>query len=523
MPQKKLILNLNNKIIVFFLAILAFFVNYHYGFIGMMPMDNTVLFNGGYRVLNGYTPFNDYWLVTGPLLDYLNAFFFKLFGISWSTFIIHSSTFNLILAVASYYFFKKMSLPETFSFIYSLLISILFYPVVGTPFVDHHSTFFMILSFYGLILAIKTHNNNYFIYLPIFLCLSFLSKQTPAAYGMITIAIFILTISTFYKKKRAEILVKSTIGTVIALVFLVLFFLTTKININEFFQQYIMYASSIGELRLNNYDFNLLNEIIKYKFVSVFAIFLVTILIKSKIKKSLNLDDFFIVLICISFSAILVLHQLISLNQNFIFFLIPFLCGIFHSYYKKVFNINYFLVTAILICFYASGKYHLRYNEERKFNELENIDISKSIDAKIIDEKLNGLRWITYLNPNNPRKEMNNLIEVMSIFKSEKNNKMLITEYQVISPILDIYDNSPNQWHHPSVSFPLRGSKYFRKYQEYFIDRIKKKNINTIFETREDDKIITALLLNEKCFTTKERLGKMLIKIRLNLSCEELK
>ena len=180
----------------------------------------------------------------------------------------------------------------------------------------------MILSFYGLILAIKTHNNNYFIYLPIFLCLSFLSKQTPAAYGMITIAIFILTISTFYKKKRAEILVKSTIGTVIALVFLVLFFLTTKININEFFQQYIMYASSIGELRLNNYDFNLFNEIIKYKFVSVFAIFLVTILIKSKIKKSLNLDDFFIVLICISFSAILVLHQLISLNQNFIFLVV---------------------------------------------------------------------------------------------------------------------------------------------------------------------------------------------------------
>ena len=41
----------------------------------MMPMDNTVLYNGGYRVLNGYVPFSDYWLVTGPLLDYINAFF----------------------------------------------------------------------------------------------------------------------------------------------------------------------------------------------------------------------------------------------------------------------------------------------------------------------------------------------------------------------------------------------------------------------------------------------------------------
>ena len=68
-------------------------------------MDNTVLYNGGYRVMNGYVPFNDYWLVTGPLLDYLNALFFKIFGVSWKSFIIHSSLINLILALSSYFYF----------------------------------------------------------------------------------------------------------------------------------------------------------------------------------------------------------------------------------------------------------------------------------------------------------------------------------------------------------------------------------------------------------------------------------
>ena len=67
---------------------ISFFVNYHYGFIGIMPMDNTVLFNGGFRILKGYTPFTDYWLVTGPLLDYLNAFFFKSWSISSSAMIL---------------------------------------------------------------------------------------------------------------------------------------------------------------------------------------------------------------------------------------------------------------------------------------------------------------------------------------------------------------------------------------------------------------------------------------------------
>ena len=126
MLQKKLIPIYNNKILIIFLAISAFFINYYYGFIGIMPMDNTVLFNGGYRVLKGYIPFTDYWLVTGPLLDYINALFFKLFGVSWRTYIIHSSIINSLLALFSFYFFQTVNLSKLYSLIYALLISILF-------------------------------------------------------------------------------------------------------------------------------------------------------------------------------------------------------------------------------------------------------------------------------------------------------------------------------------------------------------------------------------------------------------
>ena len=192
MQLKKLIQNYSNFILVSLLAGFSFLINFHYGFIGLMPMDNTVLFNGGFRVLNGYVPFSDYWLVTGPLLDYLNAFFFKILGLSWKTFIIHSSLINLLLAVTSFHFFIKLEVPKIFSFFYSLLISILFYPVVGTPFVDHHSTFFLVLSFYFLIISVKYSKYNYFFFIPSILLLSFLSKQTPAVYGIISITILVL-------------------------------------------------------------------------------------------------------------------------------------------------------------------------------------------------------------------------------------------------------------------------------------------------------------------------------------------
>ena len=108
-------------------------------------------------------------------------------------------------------------------------------------------------------------------------------------------------------------------------------------------------------------------------------------------------------------------------------------------------------------------KYHLRFNENRKFNELENVDLKKALSADVIDESLRGLKWITKAYPDNPEKEIENLKEAMEIIKKNNKKKAIITSYQFIAPALGIYDYSPNQWHHPSVSFPLEGQKYFLK------------------------------------------------------------
>tara|TARA_B100000674_G_scaffold494066_1_gene517792 strand:- start:235 stop:1806 length:1572 start_codon:yes stop_codon:yes gene_type:complete len=522
MQLKKLIQNYSNFISVFLLSVFSFFINYHYGFVGMMPMDNTVLFNGGYRVLKGYVPFSDYWLVTGPLLDYLNAIFFKFLGVSWNTFIIHSSLINSAIALASYFLFTNLKLTNLLSLFYSIQISILFYPVVGTPFVDHHSTFFLILSFYSFIFAINNSNYNFFFLIPPFMLLSFLSKQTPAVYGIISLFFLIIFYCFFDKANYKKILSNSIIGSVISIIILLLFFLITDISINNFFQQYIFFASSIGGERLSLYNFNLINEINNYKFIYFFIGLIGVLLIKIKIKKIFDSKIFLIISSSIVLSLILIFHQMITLNQNFIFFTIPFLCAIFHSFYNQKILSKYFLYFAILICIFSVSKYHIRFNEERKFNELGKVDISKAIDASILDNKLKGLKWITYLNPNNPEDELKNLREVLGILRDEKNKKIIITEYQIIAPILGIYDNSPNQWHHPSVSFPLKGNKYFTIYKKFFIENIKKNKIKFIYETREDNQTITELIISNECFyNKKDRLNKMLIKLEINYSCKD--
>ena len=61
-------------ILIFF----AFFTNYYFGSLGVLPQDTFAYFDTGYRVLNGSVPFKDYWTVSGPFLDYLQAVLFYL-------------------------------------------------------------------------------------------------------------------------------------------------------------------------------------------------------------------------------------------------------------------------------------------------------------------------------------------------------------------------------------------------------------------------------------------------------------
>ena len=165
-------------------------------------MDSFHFFDSGYRVLNGDVPFIDYWLVKGPLLDYIQAVFFYIFGINWQSYVLHASLINALITISTFFVLKNFKLKTTYCFLYSLLFSILAYPSSGTPFIDHHSAFFSLLGIYSLLLAINNQRKLYWMIMPIFLGLAFLSKQVPAAYIILSVG-FILF---FYSINIKEII-----------------------------------------------------------------------------------------------------------------------------------------------------------------------------------------------------------------------------------------------------------------------------------------------------------------------------
>ena len=170
--------------------ILVFLIVWYFGFVNINPIDNFTNYNSGYLMLNGSIPFKDYWVTTGPLLDFLQFLLFKINGINWGSYVLHSAIINSVFACLLYYVFRKFNLNQKYSFLYSVSTGLIFYPQIGTPFVDHHSSLFSVLAMLYLILAINFKKNIYWTLIPVFLVLAFLSKQTPASYFAIIIIFF---------------------------------------------------------------------------------------------------------------------------------------------------------------------------------------------------------------------------------------------------------------------------------------------------------------------------------------------
>ena len=201
-------------------------------------------------------------------------------------------------------------------------------------------------------------------------------------------------------------------------------------------------------------------------------------------KNYLRNKDFYYFTILILFTFSLILHQILTRNQTFIFFLIPILFAYSHICLNlSKSNLNKAIhIALVLICLFAVAKYHIRFNEERKFHELNNVNFELSSNGKEIDEKFKGLNWITPEFQNNPSEEINLINEIKIYLRNDNRNKMVMTNYSFFSSILEKKLFSTTRWHiFDGTDYPQKNSKYFMSYKNLLIQSIEKNNIEVIY------------------------------------------
>ena len=333
--------------------------------------------------------------------------------------------------------------------------------------------------------------------------------------------IFFLGLVYLFYFKNIKIFILSVLyGSIFASVFLILFFILTNIPISNFFTQYIFFASSIGDYRLSNWEFDILGVIHEFKFILIpllYTIYLNVIFYKTKKKEA------FLILLSINlFTFLMIFHQSLTMNENFIFFIIPILTAFIHIFNEKKINRNIFLYSIIAICLFSVTKYHLRYNEHRKFHRLEKVDLKESVDAEIISKKLKGLKWITSAYREQPNEEIKIILESIDILKNEKDKFSIITDYLFLPVVLETNDHSPNQWYHPGVSYPLKDNKYFENYKLFFVNKLKKEEISKIIIVGNGLEDLLSLTFNKDCFS-KSQIGKIAFRLNIRDDCEDFK
>ncbi len=504
MQQKKLIQTLN-KILskknyhIFFLILSSFSFTFYYGYVGVFPIDSFLIYDAGYKILNGYHPFKDYWSITGPILDYIQLLFFKIFGVNWFSYVMHAAVINFLLTIVFFYFFTQLNIKPIYSFLYSLSAAILAYPSVGTPFMDHHAAIFSTISGIFLFLAFLKNKTVCWFLVPIFLAASFLSKQIPSAYLLILFLIFILSYGILFSSKNLKFLIFLIGGTLLSIIIFTLVFLINDLPFNNFLIQYIYHPLELGQSRGSEINFDMNNVFLQFKFIYFALIPLVIVLIKL-FKKKINLDikkDYFLIIFYLLVVSLFILSQLLTKNQILIFFLIPLSLGISHYFSIKYNNKKIVLIFLVTILFISTVKFHLRFNENKKFMELSNTNLELSINAKKVDESLKGLKWIT---PNNlsPEDEIEYLINIINIISSDSSKKIIITDYQILPSILDLKTTAPNKWF-DDLSVLNENNKYFKEYKNFFIKNLKNQKIETIYIFKKKEKYLNNLFEN-KCF-----------------------
>ena len=485
------------------ISIYSYLVNWQSGNIGIIPIDSFGFLDTGFSITKGHLPVRDFWIFTGLLVDYMEALFLLLFGNNWNSHLAHSSFMNILGTIGFYYFLKEYNLKLFHIVFYCLSFATLCYSLSGTPFAYIHAYIFSILAIFNLLIAIKKKNRYLWFLFPYVCFFAFLSMQTPTAYILIILLVFI--IHYFLKKRDFKNLKFFLYGSITSILLFFFFLLLTKTPLINFIYQYILFPITIGEGRISSEEtayiglldqLNLKRIFGEFKFIHFFLLPLIFLSIKN-----FNILNFVIIFSAIAFFF----NQLITANQIYIFSLVPILAAVIHINLNnlKIDPKTFYIILFVVLI--ASVKFHLRFNIDRKFHDLENIDKSKAVQANSINENFKNLNWINkYDQPNN---ELKIIKEALKVINSDNREKTLITHYQFISTFLDKPLYILNRWYlWDNNTHPTENHKYFDFYKSLIDKNIKKNKVKVVYLLGQKNEINFKNVKNyftDTCFKSK--------------------
>ena len=138
---------------------------------------------------------------------------------------------------------------------------------------------------------------------------------------------------------------------------------------------------------------------------------------------------------------------------------------------------------------------------------MEKIELGKSISAFRIDKSLNGLKWITPLFKNDPKKEILILQKTKNRIEKINHQIILVTHYLFLDSITKKKLNYPSRtFTTDGVSIPMRNHKFYGDYKRFLIHKIKENNVKEIYFLKHENisKRIVTDFIDKNCYSLSE-------------------
>lgn len=198
-------------------GLLAVLLNQFYGTQGYMPLDQSIVYNGAWRLLNGQMPYVDFGLPFGLVPILLQAALFKAFDVSWTVYVLQASLFNALFASSILFLGRRLGLGLGMASLYAALAAVVAYPPMGTPYIDQHATIFSAWLLAATLLGIvdrgwgagkgKSNGPGWWWLAPPLALLALFSKPMPSALATLVATLALVLAAVLQRRARDLVLV----------------------------------------------------------------------------------------------------------------------------------------------------------------------------------------------------------------------------------------------------------------------------------------------------------------------------
>ncbi len=491
-----------------FLMTFAFFISFKAGERGFFSLDQSLFFDGAYRIFCGQIPFKDFFMPVGPITFWVHAISFKLFGVSYFSHLLGAAVINSFAAIIAVFILRLFFPQRLFlSYLGGVLTAICFYPPYGTPSYEQTAMFFVLLTI--LMTTIVVTNKllspalgYLFLFIAgIFMAASFLSKQNIVFLFPVFFLLLLAAGSNLRETiQRVVILLSGLISTLAVFILWIWKYASLKI----FWYSFFIIVSEMGSSRFKkcfgkliafkNFGsqelINMMHLAILLSLSGFFFYF-----IWSNREKEIYRHVFLASILCfygISFQYFFMgtTYNAAEVTSSLAGVIFVLSVGIYYEVWRaatdalkekgsynfsaKMDVIKGFVTAIILLSAYGFAQNGVMVAFNRRVHEFRTY--TKFSDRMPI-ERLRYLRWGHPTIIQGMEVEESDFVDLYEYLKRRDQNFFIFSDYTIFYGLVGKPSPQPLLWFHKGSTFPL---KYNATIDQMIVDGLRKNNVQAV-------------------------------------------